>query len=245
MLSVTRDNSLPCYNKTMANLEDERWLDVPGFEGFYQASSMGRLRSVDRVVPHPRHKEGQFVAGRILSQSVSFNRNIKTGEPMVDLRVSFNLEGVQYYFNTRRIIFQTFVNSSLDFEKDGLYVINVDGNGYNNRLENLAAVSKSEKQKRVFIRDRHDSHLKTADRSKWTKPYGGATLRKPVKQFLNGELINRFNSISEAARLNGCGEKEIIMVLKHRWKHHHGYQWEYENPTNEGPRSEMPAHHKQ
>ena len=32
----------------------EEWRDVPGFEGYYQASSWGRVRSVPRVLPPVR-----------------------------------------------------------------------------------------------------------------------------------------------------------------------------------------------
>jgi hypothetical protein len=51
----------------------ESWKDVPGFEGSYQASDRGRVKSLDRTIPHPWLKT-QFVKGRILSQSVSKNR---------------------------------------------------------------------------------------------------------------------------------------------------------------------------
>lgn len=207
-------------------MSGERWKDVPGFEGIYQASNQGRVRSLDREIPHPRLGI-QFVEGRILSQSIAYNRNIKTGDPMVDLRVSFCREGRQYYFNTRRVIYATF-RKKISYEKDGLYVINVDGNGFNNKVSNLKLVTKSEKSQRPFIRDRVDSYLKTADRSKWTKPYGGYTRRKPVKQYtLKGKLIAKFESISEAARKTGCGDKEIILVAKGIHHHTHGFKWRY------------------
>lgn len=32
---------------------EERWLPVVGFEGFYEVSNQGRVRSLPRVVPHP------------------------------------------------------------------------------------------------------------------------------------------------------------------------------------------------
>ena len=31
---------------------EERWRDVVGYVGYYQVSDQGRVRSVDRVVPH-------------------------------------------------------------------------------------------------------------------------------------------------------------------------------------------------
>lgn len=79
---------LPYLNKSLTSLKGERWKDVPDFEGIYKVSNFGRVKSLDRIILHPRLKE-QFVAGRILSQSVAKNRNIKTGEPMIDLACRF------------------------------------------------------------------------------------------------------------------------------------------------------------
>ena len=159
---------------------------------------MGRVKSLDRTIPHPRLIQ-QFVKGQIISQSVAKNKNIKTGEPMIDLRASMSIEGHQYYFNTRRIIYKTFIDSRLDSKQDGLYVINKDGDGYNNRPDNLQLVTHSEKQKRAIARDRVlPSSLKTADRTNWKKNY---SLCKPIEQHdLEGNFIKRCYSIRESSR---------------------------------------------
>ena len=34
----------------------EIWKPIPGYEGFYEVSTMGRVRSLDRMLPHPRNK---------------------------------------------------------------------------------------------------------------------------------------------------------------------------------------------
>ncbi|WP_179413729.1 NUMOD4 domain-containing protein [Mucilaginibacter sp. E4BP6] len=109
-------------NKSLSDLSGEHWKDVPGFEGSYQASNLGRVKSLDRTIPHPRLKI-QFVKGRILTQSVHNNNNIVTGEPMVDLRVTLTIENKACYFNTRRLVYQTFIDSKLNYKKNGLYVI--------------------------------------------------------------------------------------------------------------------------
>lgn len=218
----------PYLNKSLADMRGEEWKDIPGFEGYYQASNLGRIRSLDRVVPHPRWGR-QFVEGRVLSQSLSKNRNIKTGEPTIDLRVSLNLDGTAHYYNVRRLVYICFIDSKLDYSSDGLYIINKDGNGYNNRAGNLKAVTKSEKQKRAYRRDRIDSYLKTADRSAWPV-HGGHARRKPVKQYdLNGTLIETFESVSEASRQTHFDEKAIIDVAKGKYKQWKGFKWEYAN----------------
>jgi len=210
------------------NMKGEIWKFIPGFEGYYMASNLGRVRSVDRTIPHTR-LYSQFVEGRILSQSIAKNRNLRTGEPMIDLRVSLNVEGTQYYFNTRRIIYQTFKNKKLDYVRDGLYIINKDGNGYNNRVSNLKAVTKSEKSKRVFKRERQTTdYLRTADRTKWPKTYGGYARSKPIKQYtLNGKLVAYFESVNEVQRKTGCDPKGISAAAKGLYAQWRGYKWKF------------------
>jgi len=212
---------------SLADIPSEIWKDIPGFEGSYQASTMGRIKSLDRIIPHPRLYQ-QFVKGQILSQSISKNRNLKTGEPMIDLRVTLAIENIQYYFNVRRVIYKTFINSHLDYNKDRLYVINIDGDGYNNRPENLKAVTHSEKQLRAISRDRVlPSVLKTADRTNWKKNYSTS---KPVMQYaLEGNFVNQYPSVREAARQNHIDEKVVIQVAKGLYKQWNGFVWKYVN----------------
>lgn len=213
-------------DKTTEMLPGETWQHIPGFEDYYQASDLGSIRSLDRVVPHSR-LGSQFVKGRILTQSICRNRNIKTGEPMIDLRVTLMVENRSFYFNVRRLVYMTFIGA-IDFENDGLYVINKDSDGYNNQVDNLELVTKSTKQQRIFDRDRLDTHLKTADRTKWGKAYGGVTRRKPVNQYdLNGRFLKQYPSIAEASRQTGCGQKEIILVARGKHRHAGGFIWKY------------------
>ncbi|MDB5136877.1 MAG: hypothetical protein JWP37_3480 [Mucilaginibacter sp.] len=202
----------------------EIWKDVPGFEGSYQASTMGRIKSLDRFIPHPRLYR-QFVKGQIRSQSIAKNGNLKTGEPSIDLRVTFTVENTGYYFNTRRIIYQTFIDPHLDYKHDGLYVINIDGYGYNNRPENLRLVTKSEKQLRAFERGRVLPFLETEDRTNWRKNYSTS---KPIAQYdMEGNLIKQYPSVKEAARQMHLDDKAIIQVAKGMYKQWNGFVWKY------------------
>ena len=51
----------------------EEWKDVPGYEGYYQASMLGRIRSLDRVVKHVGHD--MFIKGRVMLLTRSRGKN--------------------------------------------------------------------------------------------------------------------------------------------------------------------------
>lgn len=53
----------PYQNTSLKNIKGERWKDIPGFEGEYQLSNYGRLKSLDRWVD--RGKYECFRPGRI------------------------------------------------------------------------------------------------------------------------------------------------------------------------------------
>lgn len=203
----------------------EVWKDIPGFEGSYQASNMGRIKSLDRVIQHPRI-HSQFIKGKMLSQSVAKNQNQKTKEPMIDLRTALTVENVTHYVNVRRLIYKTFIDPRLDHKKDKRYVINRDGDGYNNRPENLKAVTHSEKQLRAIQRDRVlPSILKTADRTNWKK---NTSRNKEIEQYdLEGNFVKAYPSIREAERQTGTANKAITDVAKGRYKKWNGFVWKY------------------
>lgn len=43
----------PRFEREGAAVDNEIWRDIPGFEGTYQVSDLGRVRSLDRLVHHP------------------------------------------------------------------------------------------------------------------------------------------------------------------------------------------------
>jgi hypothetical protein len=54
---------------------DELWKDIKGYEGYYQISSLGRVRSLDRTVTYKNGKTAKY-KGSMRSPSVSEYRLI-------------------------------------------------------------------------------------------------------------------------------------------------------------------------
>src|SRR5436190_12724512 len=142
----------PYENLLVKTLKGETCKDDKNYEGYYQVSNLGRVKSLDRIIPHPRLYQ-QFVEGRILKSKIVKDFNKLTGDAMISLQVAFTVEGVTRYFNIRRLVFAAF-KGKIDFKKDGLYVINKDGDGFNNGVSNLILVSKSQKQQRSIKKGR-------------------------------------------------------------------------------------------
>lgn len=98
---------------------NEIWKDIEGYEGLYQVSNLGRVRSVDRI-----GGRGRRFNGRILKPKV------KTGGYLL---VNFSKEGKRKMFSVHRLVAQAFIPNP-----EGLPQINhKDENPSNNRVENL------------------------------------------------------------------------------------------------------------
>lgn len=59
-------------NLCLSDIEGEIWADIPGYFGFYQASNMGRIKSVERPITNDRWKRRK-VTVKIIKQSISAN----------------------------------------------------------------------------------------------------------------------------------------------------------------------------
>lgn len=180
-------------------MEKEIWKDIKGYEGLYQVSNLGRVRSMDRY-DSLKH----FRKGRILKQS-----KINSGYLTVSL-------GRNNRFLVHRIVAKTFLNNP-----DNLPCINhKNNNKTDNRLSNLEFCSyhynNTYGTHKQLQRESHINNLENSKRAKSVNQYS-----------LDNEYIKTFLSARRASEeLNVC-HSGIIRCCNGQLKTCGGYKWSF------------------
>lgn len=108
---------------------NEEWRPIPGYEGYYEACTDGRIRSVDRT------QIGRW--GPVFHPSYLMTpNNVHNGYQ----QVKFSVEGVKSQQLVHRLVAQTFIPNPQNLPQ----INHKDGNPSNNRVENLEWCTVSE-----------------------------------------------------------------------------------------------------
>lgn len=103
-------------------MKNEVWKDVFGYEGFYQVSNYGRIRSVNRIVKTARGK--RLACGKIKAPRKSSNGY---------LNITLSKNGIKEVFMVHRIVAGAFIAN-----EEKLPIVNhINGNRTDNRAKNL------------------------------------------------------------------------------------------------------------
>jgi hypothetical protein len=191
------------------------FVDIPGYEGKYAISRSGTIYSY----PKPRHKDGLILKP-------------KRSRTYVQIQLSL-AKGIYKYEVVHRLLAETFIPNP-----DPVTYIQVNhknGKKHDNRLRNLEWCTPSQNRKHAFdtglqhfSRERLE-RLRTPERREYWGKLGrqNAIARMiPVLQLsVEGEVIQRFDSIRSAARACKIDETNICHVLKGRARTAAGFIW--------------------
>lgn len=179
----------------------EQWKDIPGFEGCYQISDQGRVRSLDR-----KATSGKTLPGQIINPIVQ-----KSGYHHVGLWRG----GVCYQRRVHRLVAQAFIPNPEN--KPTVNHLNEDKG--DNRVENLEWATHRENT--VYG---NCIEKRTANRN----PNAPNRRMKVIGTDKEGREIV-FDSITEALRYLGKNPKDghISQCCKGKQKTAFGYAWRY------------------
>lgn len=191
----------------------ERWKDIDGYEGIYQVSSEGRVKSIN----HKNHR-GNMIYGQILKLKHETNGY---------LRVNLVKDGHAKQYSVHRLVAKAFIPNPQNLPT----VNHKDEDKTNNAVSNLEWLSVEDNIRygTGVKRSRQNRNMKKmGEKISITKRAKGQT--RPIIQYdLNMNEVARYDSIQEAARANNIWHTGISIALHHTYgcKTYKGYIWKY------------------
>lgn len=180
----------------------EIWKDIKGYEGLYQASNLGNIKSLKREHYIPTiNKKIWILKEKILKQGLG-----KDGYKYVVLTKN----NFRKTYKVHKLVMLTFSKT----QKRRTFINHLDGNKQNNDISNLEWCTNSENIRHAYNNNLIDITKKC----------------KKINQYdLEGNFIKQWNSMKEAGeKLNIC-RQNISMCCRGLRKKTNNYVWRYAN----------------
>lgn len=193
----------------------EIWKDIPGYEGLYQASNLGRIKSLERKVNTGNN------GYRIEKEKIKKPVLQKSGYHHIALYKKCKRKE----FGVHRLIMMTFCPN----EDKQLQIDHIDMNKTNNKLDNLEFVTMEENIARMYAKKPPRTTIKKTLSSRKNAKIATEKSKKKVGQYKNGELLNIYSSMSDAARKLNIQSSHIGKCCKNAYgfKTCGGYEWRF------------------
>lgn len=179
------------------------WKTIKEYEGYYEVSDDGRVRSLDRFI---KNKSGlfsgreRFLAGSEMKLTESSGRKDEQGYLVVNL----HKDGISSVIPVHILVANAFIPNP-----HNLPTINhIDGDKHNNSVSNLEWASYADNNIHALI-----NNLR--------RPRGVA-----VQQFtMDGDLLKTYKSVTQAAKETGVSRGMISHCVNGRLESASGYKW--------------------
>ena len=165
----------------------EEWRDIPGYEGLYQVSTEGRIKSLG----NERSRKEKILKGLFCCS----NRKYRA------VRLFRFKKGKTEYVH--RLVAITFPELVQNEYFDGAEIDHIDTDPMNNHPSNLRWVTTKENINNPLTRE----HMLNAQQK------GGCTVQQISKK---GELLAEYDSIREAERITGVKHQTISRVANNK-----------------------------
>ena len=175
-------------------LEGEIWKPIPFYEGLYEASNLGRIRSVDGKITYSTRHGLRKWKGRILKNKTHIP-NKTTG-----YRISLWKNKKSKDWLVARLVAMAFIGIPENFEhklvKKRITINHKDGNRLNNKVENLEWISLKENIRHAF-----DTGLMSST-------------QKPIILIDRNQIAKEFKSMSATSRYLNRNVGYVSLCLK-------------------------------
>jgi hypothetical protein len=118
-------------------MSEEIWKDIPEFKGYYQASSMGRIRRIGDC-------SNQNASWELKSPRILKPKDNGKGYSVVTI----SIDGVHYYRYIHRLVAQTFIDNPNNYKE----INHKDGNKRNNCVDSIEWCDRSYNNKHAYAK---------------------------------------------------------------------------------------------
>lgn len=181
---------------------EEIWRDIKGYEGLYQVSNLGNVRSL-------RYRNTYEVRELFLKPH---GRGY--------LQVELHKNGDRKMFTVHRLVAMAFV----DGYEENKVVNHIDENKQNNVSTNLEWVTASQN---VLHSISHRRVVGPIKRPNYPKFHARADKQPVVQMSLDGELINHWESTIKVKEKLGYSDWNIKQCCRGKRHTAYGYRWQY------------------
>ena len=193
----------------------EEWKDIKGYEGLYQISNEGRVKSLQREIVY---KDGRK---KVLEEKILHNFLSDLGY----YHVMLSKDGVSKRYKVHRLVAKAFIPNP-----NNLPIINhKDENPKNNVVDNLEWCTQG-------YNVRYGTMIERGRQTQFNRE----DLSKEVEQYtLDGDLVETFKSASEIERKYPQFKTASVarccrggQILNGKWQtitSYKGYMWKYKN----------------
>ena len=188
---------------------NEVWKDIEGYEGLYQVSNLGKVKSLERI-----DSLGRVVHEKILNQCFDSKKRY--------LMVTLSKGGIHKKILVHLLVGKAFIKGY----KKGLQIDHKDTMTTNNKANNLKWVTKSENMLNPLTRINNSN-----GQIKRFLKYN-PNCKKVIQKSLTGETIKIWESLKEAAKHIGVCHQTLSDACMGRQKTSKGYIWEYAKEVN-------------
>lgn len=185
-------------------MKNEEWRDIKGFEGCYQVSNFGRVKSL----PRERRLGNNII---VLPERFLSTSNCR-GYKRVVLINMYSKRNAQVH----RLVAEAFIPNP----ENKPQVNHKDENPSNNHVDNLEWVTSKE----------NINYGTSLKRRSITERYAQPSCKRVYQYDLNGALVGEYFSLGEAERVTGFDRTGIFHCCKngYKYKTFKGYKWSYE-----------------
>ena len=197
---------------------EEIWKDIEGWEGLYQVSNGGRVRSLDRIIPRSC-KGDKFVKGRLLVL-----RNDKDGYKVVHFRDAST--GRNRLLKVHRLVAIAFIPNPKGKDQ----IDHINGIRSDNRVDNLRWCTCKENLNFPIAKinnsnSTRESYNRFPELRKLRAETFAATGKVKVLVKKDGIIVGLFDSQKEAAKQMGYAPCTISAFMTGRLKTPKGYEF--------------------